>query len=50
MMKYSGFDDPPKLAKTARNDEEALSHYRRVCDEIRDFVKTLTDELKEKET
>lgn len=35
---HVGFDDPPKLAKTAINDEEALSHYRRVRDEIRKFV------------
>ena len=35
---HVGFDDPPKLAKTAANEEEALSHYRRVRDEIRTFV------------
>lgn len=35
---HVGFDDPPKLAKTAANEEEALSHYRRVRDEIRAFV------------
>ncbi len=35
------FDDPPRLAKAAASEEEALSHYRRVRDEIRDFVKTL---------
>jgi len=46
---HHGFDDPPKLAKAARTEEEALSHYRRVRDEIRDFVKTLSDMLKEKE-
>jgi arsenate reductase len=38
---HVGFDDPPKLAKTAKNEEEALGHYRRVRDEIRDFVQTL---------
>jgi len=36
---HVGFDDPPKLAKTAATDEEALDHYRRVRDEIREFVK-----------
>jgi arsenate reductase len=36
---HVGFDDPPKLAKLAENEEEALGHYRRVRDEIRDFVK-----------
>lgn len=35
---HVGFDDPPKLAKTAATEDEALSHYRRVRDEIRRFV------------
>lgn len=35
---HVGFDDPPKLAKTAASEEEALRHYRRVRDEIREFV------------
>ena len=35
---HVGFDDPPKLAKTAATEEEALGHYRRVRDEIRQFV------------
>lgn len=35
---HVGFDDPPKLAKNAANDEEALSHYSRVRDEIREFI------------
>lgn len=39
---HVGFDDPPKLAKSAATEEEALEHYRRVRDEIRDFVR---DEL-----
>lgn len=38
---HVGFDDPPRLAKDARNGEEALSHYRRVRDEIRAFVERL---------
>ncbi len=38
---HHGFDDPPQLAAGAASEEEALSHYRRVRDEIRDFVKTL---------
>lgn len=40
------FDDPPILAQTARTEEEALQHYRRVRDEIRDFVKNLPEFLK----
>ena len=38
---HHGFDDPPKLAQTAKTDEEALGHYRRVRDEIRAFIETL---------
>jgi arsenite-transporting ATPase len=38
---HVGFDDPPQLAKAARTEEEALTHYRRVRDEIRAFVDTL---------
>src|SRR4051794_33013481 len=37
---HVGFDDPPKLAKDARSEDEALAHYRRVRDEIRAFVLT----------
>jgi arsenate reductase len=46
---HVGFDDPPALAKQARNEEEALSHYRRVRDEIRDFVRTLPQSLTQKD-
>lgn len=42
---HVGFDDPPKLAKTAQTEEEALSHYRRVRDEIRAFVDELPEVL-----
>jgi arsenate reductase len=38
---HVGFDDPPRLAKAAATEEEALGHYRRVCDEIHKFVETL---------
>ena len=38
---HVGFDDPPRLAAGAKSEEEALSHYRRVRDEIRAFVETL---------
>ena len=38
---HVGFDDPPRLAKDASNDDEAMPHYRRVRDEIRAFVETL---------
>ena len=42
---HTGFDDPPKLAKQARTEEEALSHYRRVRDEIKTFVEGLPGNL-----
>ena len=42
---HHGFDDPPKLAKDANSDEEALGHYRRVRDEIRAFIETLPEGL-----
>ena len=42
---HNGFDDPPKLAKSAKTEEEALNHYRRVRDEIMEFVKTLPESL-----
>jgi len=38
---HRGFDDPPSLAKNARNEEEALGHYRRVRDEIRAWISGL---------
>jgi len=42
---HAGFDDPPRLASSARSEEEALPHYRRVRDEIRAFVEMLPDSL-----
>ncbi len=44
---HRSFDDPPLLAQGAASEEEALSHYRRVRDEIRDFVLTLPQSLLE---
>lgn len=35
---HVGFDDPPFLSKGAKTDAEALPHYRRVRDEIRNFI------------
>lgn len=42
---HVGFDDPPALAKSAETENEALNHYRRVRDEIRDFVATFPASL-----
>jgi len=44
---HVGFDDPPRLAKQAGNEQEALDHYRRVRDEIRRFVESLPDSLED---
>jgi arsenate reductase (thioredoxin) len=38
---HRAFDDPPALARNACCEESALAHYRRVRDEIRDYVATL---------
>ena len=43
---HHGFDDPPKLAQDAATEEEALQHYRRVRDEIKDYILTLPGSLK----
>ena len=44
---HTGFDDPPRLAKSAPSEEVALTHYRRVRDEIKAFVQTLPHALLE---
>ena len=38
---HRGFDDPPKLVMKAANEEEALIHYRRVRDEIKEYILNL---------
>jgi len=42
---HVGFDDPPKLAKAAATEQEALDQYRRVRDEIRAYIETLPEAL-----
>ncbi len=42
---HVGFDDPPRLARDAKTEEEALPHYRRVRDEIRQFIEHLDDSI-----
>ena len=42
---HRGFDDPPRLARGAATEGEALRHYRRVRDEIRRFVEALPGSL-----
>ena len=38
---HVGFDDPPRLAKNAKTEEEALCCYRRVRDNIKAYIETL---------
>jgi arsenate reductase len=42
---HAGFDDPPRLARDAKTEQEALDIYRRVRDEIRAYIETLPDAL-----
>jgi len=42
---HHGFDDPPRLAASAASAAEALAHYRRVRNEIRDYILTLPEAL-----
>ncbi|NLF19460.1 MAG: arsenate reductase ArsC [Lentisphaerae bacterium] len=42
---HHAFEDPPRLARSARTAAEALEHYRRVRDEIRAFVEGLPENL-----
>ena len=47
---HVGFDDPPALAKDEPTEEAAMAHYRRVRDEIRAFVESLPESLKNNHT
>lgn len=42
---HVGFEDPPRLAKAYRTEEEKLNCYRRVRDEIKAFVESLPEGL-----
>jgi arsenate reductase len=42
---HQGFDDPPLLTKGIKDEEKALQIYRRVRDEIRDFVLNLPERI-----
>lgn len=43
---HASFDDPPALAKNAKNKDEELGYYRRVRDEIRRFVEKMPVNLR----
>lgn len=42
---HVGFDDPPKLAEQAETEAAKLDCYRRVRDEIREFVEQMPENL-----
>lgn len=42
---HVGFDDPPRLAADAPDDDAAMVHYRRVRDEIRAYIETLPETI-----
>lgn len=42
---HVAFDDPPRLARCAVNEDDAMLHYRRVRDEIAAFIQTLPESL-----
>ncbi len=44
---HVGFDDPPRLSADCATEEEAMAHYRRVRDEIKEFVERLPQVLME---
>lgn len=43
---HKGFDDPPKLAQGLTDHEEILDVYRRVRDEIADWIRDYPEQLK----
>jgi arsenate reductase len=42
---HHSFDDPPALEKDSEKEEEKLQHYRRVRDEIEEYIKDLPEKL-----
>lgn len=42
---HVGFDDPPKMAVDARDEEERLDAFRRVRDEIEQYARDLLNRL-----
>lgn len=43
--KTHGLEDSPRLTADAQDEEEAMNHYRRVRDEIKEFVERLPEAL-----
>jgi arsenate reductase len=44
---HAGFDDPPRLSRGSKTSEEKMGHYRRVRDEIKEFVSRLPGLIKD---
>ena len=44
---HVGFEDPTRLAKQAKDEQEALNPYRRIRDEIRRFIESLPEALEQ---
>jgi len=42
---HAGFDDPPRLAAACDSEEAKLDCYRRVRDQIKDFVEKMPENL-----
>ncbi len=42
---HHAFDNPPRIAKTLASQEEIIGLYRRVRDEIKEFVSKIPDNL-----
>ena len=42
---HKGFDDPPRLAAEAKTEEDILDCYRKIRDEIKNYIQTLPDSL-----
>jgi arsenate reductase len=45
---HVGFDDPPRLTENMTNEEDILHVYRRVRDDIKDFITKLDTLLEER--
>lgn len=44
---HQSFPDPPKLARDADTEEERLNAYRRVRNQVREFVRSLPEALRD---
>ena len=43
---HRSFDDPPRLARDAVTEQEAMVHYRRIRDQMREFVAELSSRIR----